>query len=602
MESVNNGNVLGLRTNPHHMIAASIAFVLSVIFHIIFWSRFPGLALLTNHVAEEKQYHAIHLEEVRSSPPPPRDDKSAPNDRLRPENPKKLADLLGAPAPMPELATDSIRFPSPPEIKSPLNTQAPAQSGPVSAPDRSRWEPRQEILKVEQPIVKDDVALLPRQLIPAVPRVANAPDVILPIDLPMGGTGKGPAPSRAATPQVGYMLTSPNGVEGGLGSGTGIGGSGTEPGGTASANKLFPGTTDIFNEKTSDADANKAVEKYLDLSMLLFRAPEEGGAGYFELQVRRHGTETLPVLPKDVLFIQDCSESITPGKLAECKEGLRRWLETLGPQDRFEIISFRENVSHCFGQWTAVSEASRRDGLAFIAGMRSVGNTDVYSSLDAARRMRENDSRPIVAVLVTDGVPTAGMIGSSDIIEGFTRLNRGNVPVFTLGAGKRVNHFLIDLLSYRNRGESTFVPDPSGIPAAMQHEAAELARPVLYDLTYRMTGFDSSQVYPQSLTHLFLDRPLVIYGRIAPGENKAAIQILGRAGGQNLDMIFPLDIAKALAGPPAIRERWAWQKIYSLIGTYIQSPTPDLLRTIREHAHRYGLAVPYGYGDGVPAE
>lgn len=587
-----------LRPRPHHFIAASVAFVLSVVLHALAWSRFPGLPLPVGRVQHEKQYHAIHIEEVRLAPPP-REERTSHDDRIRPENPQQLADLLGVPAAMPELATDSIRAPEPPDIKAPVNTQTPALGGPVSAPDRSRWEPRQEILQVEKSIVKDEVAMLPRTFTPAIPRVERAPDVVLPIDLPMGGDGRPAAPDLNASLKAGYSLTSPTGVEGGAGAGTGTNAGGP---GSQSAGRLFPGATDLFNEKPRDVSSARAVEKYLDLTMYLYRSPEESGAGYFELQIRRHGAETLPVLPKDVLFIQDCSESITPSKLVECKEGLRRWLNTLGPSDRFEIISFRDTVAKCFNGWRPVSEDSRAQGLAFIESMRSVGNTDVYASLEAARRMRGDDSRPIIAVLVTDGRPTAGLIGSSDIIEGFTRQNRGAVPIFSLGAGKKVNRFLIDLLSYRNRGESTYIPDPAAIPDGLARQAAELARPVLHDLDYRMTGFDATQIYPQSLTHLFLDRPLVIYGRIAPGEDKAAVQILGRAGAQQLDMVFTLDTAKALPGESVIRDRWAWQKVYGLIGTYIQTQNAALLAEIRAHAKQYGLAVPYGYGEGVPAD
>lgn len=588
---------LGMRPRQRHATLAAVAIVLSLVLHIVVWREFPTFPIAAGRPVQQHDYHPIQLRDVLTAPPPRRDEKPM-QDRIRPENPKQLADLLGAPAPMPELATDAIRIPAPPDIKSPVNSLTPAMSGPVSSPDRSRWEPRQEILQVEQRIVEDRLAMLPRQLVPLTPRIDHAPDVILPIDIPMTSSGRQSAPMGLSNGAAGYTLTSPGGVEGGPGAGV----TNREAGsGTASSAKLFPGPTDIFNEKLRDISKSTAVDKYLDLGMYVYRPPDENGAAYFELQIRRHGEETLPVLPKDVLFIQDCSESMTPWKLAECKEGLRRWLEKLAPPDRFQIISFRETVSRCFDGWVPVNAETRRQGLAYIEGMRSVGNTDVYASLDAARRMRDNDSRPVVAVLVSDARPTAGVVGSSDIIEGFTRANQGAVPVFSVGGGKKVNRFLIDLLSYRNRGESLVVPEATDIPGVLDRLAGELSRPVLYDLNYRISGFSSSEIFPQSLTHLFLDRPLVIYGRIAPGEDKAAVQILGRASGQQLDMLFPLDLSKALPGQEVIRQRWAWQKVYALIGHYIQTQQPALLQQIHAHAHQYNLIVPYGYGDGMPA-
>lgn len=594
MTALARGEQVEGRSKPHHLTAAAVALALSLIIHLVFWQEFPGLPL-PDGKNPEKKYRTIQLQEVRAAPPPRHDDVS--QDRLRPQNPQKLADLIGAPAPMPELATDSVRPPAPPDIQAPVSTLLPAKGGPVSSPDRAPWEPRQEILEVTRRVVRDEEAALPRQLTPAIPRVARAPDVVLPIELPsvpLTGQSASSVPSSAS----GYSLSSPAGLVGGVGGQFG-GGTGTP---TTTGDGIFPGTTDVFNEKLSDVSTNKAVDKYLDLTMFLFRAPDEGGAGYFELQISRHGETALPVLPKDILFLQDCSESMTPWKLAECKEGLRRWLAKLGPQDRFDILSFRETVSRCFNQFVPLNEDTRRRGLEYIESMRSVGNTDVYASLEAARTVRDDPARPVIAVLVTDGRPTAGVTGSSDIIEGFTRQNKGWVSVFSVGGGKKVNRFLIDLLSYRNRGEALVVPEATDIPAALARWAQELDRPVLSDLSYRLSGYDAADVFPNSLTHLFLDRPLVIYGRIAPGEHTAAIQILGRAGAQQLDMVFPLDAAKALPGTAAIRDRWAWQKVYHLIGTYIQTQNSALLPQIREHASRYHLVVPYGYGEGVPLE
>lgn len=581
------------RPHASHNIAMLVAMAVSLVAHVALWIQFPGLPIPPTRPNLEKQYKAIHLEDVRLAPPP-RNSDTAP-DRTRLDKPDQLADLLGAPAPMPELAVDSLKMPEPQEIKSPLDTTAPAQGGPVTSPDRSRWEPRQEIIQIEKRVVRDEVAMLPRQLTPEVIRVARAPDVILPIELPMSGDGF-VSTSRDPSLKGGYSLTSPNGVEGGTGSGT------ANRGGPSSRDRLFPGTTDLFDERPRDVTTTKGVEQYLDLTMFLYRPPEENGAGYFELQIRRHGEQTLPVLPKDVLFIQDSSGSMTPAQLIECKAGLRRWLEALGPKDRFEIISFRDTVSRCFGSFTTLNPDTRTRALAFIDGMRAVGDTDVYASLEAARQMRQSDDRPVIAVLVTDGRPTTGLTRSTDIIEGFTRANKGGVPIFALGAGRKCNRFLIDLLSYRNRGESSYTPEQADIPQALARQATELSRPVLHDLTYRMTGFDASQIYPQSLTPMFLDRPFVLYGRIAPGQTTAAIQIAGRAGAQPLDMVFTLDAAKAQPGTPAIRERWAWQKVYGLIGGYIQTQDQQQFTAIQNHARAYRLNVPYGFSDNLPVD
>ncbi|NIP98520.1 MAG: VWA domain-containing protein, partial [Akkermansiaceae bacterium] len=103
----------------------------------------------------------------------------------------------------------------------------------------------------------------------------------------------------------------------------------------------------------------------------------------------------------------------------------------------------------------------------FIRNMTARGKTDVFTSLQSVAAMERTQGRPVIAVLVTDGRPTMGMVDSSDIIEEFTRVNDGGVSVFGFGGGRRVNRYLLDFLSYKNRGDSELVRELGDIPEGL---------------------------------------------------------------------------------------------------------------------------------------
>ena len=130
----------------------------------------------------------------------------------------------------------------------------------------------------------------------------------------------------------------------------------------------------------------------------------------------------------------------------------------------------------------------------------------------------------------------------------------------------------------------------------------EVRRPVLTDLAYRFSGVDQGEVYPSTLTHLYLDRPLTLLGRVESAPSSAAFQIVGRSGDAMRDLVFPLDLQAATHGTEAIRRAWAWQRVYHWIGRYTESQDPAVLKQLRGFADRYGLVVPYGYGTFVPRE
>lgn len=278
----------------------------------------------------------------------------------------------------------------------------------------------------------------------------------------------------------------------------------------------------------------------------------------------------------------------------ECKKGLHRWIDHLGAEDRLNVVGFREAPYRCFEGWSQLDSASRARARWFIEDMRSMGRTDIYASLKEILDTPSDPERPVIAVMVSDGRPTTGLVDSSDIIENFTQQNDGRFSVFSVGGGKKVNRFLLDLISFRNRGDSLIVEKRNDIPDAIDKWAVELSRPVLTDLKYHFAGVDEQDIYPRSLTHLYLDRPLVLFGRCSRLTPQTAFQIVGRSGDSLHDMVFEIDWENAREATDDLSIEWAWRRIYNLIGVHIETRNPAILEEIYTTADQYGLKVPYG--------
>lgn len=269
-------------------------------------------------------------------------------------------------------------------------------------------------------------------------------------------------------------------------------------------------------------------------------------------------------------------------------------LRGLGPEDRLELVAFREEVETCFGGFRPADPLAKARATAFIDRMEARGKTDVYASLDALMRMPRDPGRPLLCVLITDGRPTAGLVDSSEIIETFTRSNQGEVSMFALGGGTQVNRFLLDLLSYRNRGDARVVERRQDIPDALAAVAREISRPVMINLRYHFSGLPEEHIVPETLTHLYLDRPLVLYGRVDGDPPPAAFQIVGRGAGGDRDMVFPIAWNQGAEGDATIRTRWAWHVIYHRIAEHIRTGHSQPLDEAHRIADRFGLRVPYG--------
>lgn len=481
------------------------------------------------------------------------------------------------------------------EPSAPLAGADQATTSPVLPQFESSWEPRQEILAVQEKLLQDEVAAIPRQYTPDVPRVARAPDVVNPIEVPSGGD---PArllalSSRPAGESFGLAPTAPS-FTGPRGKG------GTPPPPPAPPTPAPNEIADILDDTMEDVTQVKAVEDLLGLRTFTFRNPQDPDYLYFRIEVYRKGIEALPVLPKEFIFLLDCSESMTNAKLKQCKEGISRALDLLHPQDVFNIMFFRDQVWMAFEPSAAVSAVMRARARTEMEPVTARGRTDVFASLQKLASMRANPARPVIAVLVTDGRPTEGLIDSSDIIESFTRLNEGKLSVFSVGGGDRANKYLLDLLSYRNRGDSLVVPLNQDIPATVLKMSGELANPVLANLTSRFTGLDEADVYPRRLTNLYLDRPLLLYGRTKATTQPVAFQVVGDSVEKRHDLVFTVDFGQTMPGGEEIRREWARHSVYHLIGEFTRTRDPGTLAKIQAICTQYNINVPYAYSLSSP--
>lgn len=576
------------RLHRRHVVWYGIAVVLSVLLHVLLILFLPGISAYKIQPARSQELPiSLKLDTVKMAPETPESDRRPP--KFKPETTRgsEVAGEIGAEMTTVRRAQDESSV-EPRQVGAGVligEQRTLAEPAPV---DRPLWEPRSEILSINQKVVKDDPALSkPRRYVQELPRVAVGADIVSPAsrdDLARGLAGTGAY----------YMTDDPSNFTWGKNVPAGAGAGGV-------AREVPTPKTTLQEEprKLGEEDRNritilKALEKYLKADVYLYRSPTDPRYDYYRIEIKRRTAELLPVLPKDLLLVQDGSASITEQKLHFCREGMLKALDRLGPADRFNVVEFRDTVSRCFETWATVDPDNLQQAREFIGRMESVGNTDIFDSLKDLLAEPRKAGRPVILMVVSDGVATAGLTDHSLIIEAFSQANRGAVSVFTVGTYPGVNAYLLDLLSYRNRGD-TFVVKTGrwDIPATIDDRVREVSRPVLSDVRFRFSGQTYCEAYPVLTANLYLDRPLVLFGRAPRDTKKLVFQATGRADEIQCDMVFDLDLAKAMGGAADIRTQWAWQRAYFLIGEHNRTKQPGILTELKALGKTYGIKIPY---------
>jgi hypothetical protein len=565
-------------------VAAVTAFAFSLALHVglfLYLADFKfafATSAFKKPMRESERAKVIKLMDVRREAveEKPRILASKLGDTMAPVDVSKEADTRAIPP-------DKVAIQPPPLTESKLAGEKEGLAKPSEAPPRTSWDARQEILEVDKRVVADGAAASNRRRIPRVERVSEAPDVVVPVDtgkmkvagLSSMGETDGAEPARAdiaVKAQGGVVSDKPDVL---------IGEGGGTPGG------LFGG------ERATNS--TPYMEKYLTVDVHSYSSPFDFKYVYLRIEIKRAGAEILPVIPKDVVLVQDSSNSMAEQRLHFCREGLARCLAEIGPQDRFNVVRFREKAESCFPDWSDNKPEAVEKARKFIEETRPLGNTDILASIRDVLNQTRQPGRPAIALVITDGRSTTGTTDSSEIIGQFSKMNDGAMSIFTIGTVQTANSYFLDLLSYCNRGDAFVVATGRwAIPDAVQRIAREFSRPVLSEVRFRFAHGSGAEVYPVLTSNLYLDRPLVMYGRIPKGSKKLVFQAVGKAMDINRDMVFDLDLDKmAKPGDRDIRETWAKQKVYHLIGEFARRGDTAIRSEIAATAQAYKLQIPY---------
>lgn len=318
-------------------------------------------------------------------------------------------------------------------------------------------------------------------------------------------------------------------------------------------------------------------------AVAVHRDPETGD-GWFAMLLQPPLAEVEHVVaePREMVFVVDCSGSMSGEPLAACKRAMRRCLERLGPDDTFTIVRFSDRASSLGPEPLAATPANVRRGLAFVDALASNGGTHMELGITAALQPPVPDGRRRIVTFMTDG-----FIGNEKDILRAVHEHVGRSRIFSFGVGTSVNRYLLERMADMGRGVAAYVDLSDSAQQQVDELFARLARPALSDLTIDWHGADVHCVEPQQLPDLFVGRPLLVHGAVH-GTLPDTVTVRGKVGRTERTFALPVGDSRA---HPAIARLWARASIRTLSDRSHWVATPDeLTGEIERIALAHGLA------------
>ncbi len=334
-------------------------------------------------------------------------------------------------------------------------------------------------------------------------------------------------------------------------------------------------------------------EKDFGLAMLTYREP--GQDGFFMVRIAPPAkVDADAVLRKDITFVFDTSGSMSGEKIEQARNALKFCLNSLGGEDRFNVISFSHEPRAFKESLVTASREAVREAINFVESITAGGGTNINDALLKALRGTTNSSdRPHLIVFLTDGEPTIGVTDPEAILKNVSGANESGARLYVFGVGDDVNTNLLDRLAEDNRGARQYVRPSENIEVKVSGFYRKVSDPVLSNLVMDWGSLTVHDVYPPKLPDLFSGGEIVLVGRFR-GHGSFALELTGTRRDSKERFVYERVMPETDTGHEFLPRLWAVRKIgYLLDEIRLHGEKRELKDEVVRLAKLYGVLTPY---------
>ena len=269
---------------------------------------------------------------------------------------------------------------------------------------------------------------------------------------------------------------------------------------------------------------------------------------------------------RELIFVLDTSGSMQGFPITQAKFIMSRAIDQMGPQDRFNLITFSGDTNILWDAPRPNTPQNREEAQSFLASRQGRGGTEMMKAIDAALIKTKNAKPQAAEAIRIVCFMTDGYVGNDMGIIDAVKKNAGTTRVFSFGIGSSVNRYLLEGMAHAGRGDVEFVTLESKAQEAADRFYQRIDAPVLTDVAIDFGGLPVADVYPKLIPDLFSDKPVLVHGRLT-GEVKpgAAVTLRGNTAAGAFERKVELKPAAADASHEALASLWARSKVSDLM-------------------------------------
>lgn len=334
--------------------------------------------------------------------------------------------------------------------------------------------------------------------------------------------------------------------------------------------------------------------------------------------------------PREVVLVVDKSGSMAGESIQAARKALAFAIDSLRPEDEFNIIAFNDQSDPLFNQSRPATEANLRKAMRFVTRLEADGGTEMWESLRMALRTpgqtskdfnskyhrgddaeetssdKNNELEEIYPassknklrqiVFITDG-----SVGYEEDMLLEIKQHVGDSRLFTIGIGSAPNQWFLEKAAEAGRGISLSIPDSQSAANAINLLLGNMANPIVTDVSVQFMG-GRGELYPNPIPDLYADKPQLLVSRLSPDVHEILVSGKQHFNGeirhwQQQLTIEQLDTASAATEKtqvPVAKLFWTRLKVASLLDEQRYSADEELHKqTITQLGLNAQLLTPY---------
>src|SRR5689334_14833710 len=317
---------------------------------------------------------------------------------------------------------------------------------------------------------------------------------------------------------------------------------------------------------------------------------EQNPGGYFEARAIFNQDRSRTRQPRNVILLLDTSLSMYGEKLKRAVEALDYFLNSLSPDDHFDLILFNEEA-YAFSPTPLPATADNVEhALDFIRNSMLGSGSDIRKALAKAVELAPQfppGERSIV--LVSDGNPTLGTRNVKQILQA---VPANSMRVFTFGLGSDANSTLLEELAKAGHGYFASARETEDITTALKIFFDHVGSTSIENA--HLTANDNLYQVYASDDYGFDGSSLAFVGRYRPPSPKTTVAVTGQFGMEAIklsrDVVLP-ELADIHAHLPRV---WARARVDALLREMdLNGEREDYIAEIIRLSQKYRFVTPY---------